>query len=239
MNKKGLEMFSTMISVFTLIILVTAGYFLVVGPKITEQERIIGKRAFVVFDFDREARIKKFMFDEGLKYASYSALVKFGEKGGDCEDWNSCKPNINKFKDYVKEEYLKVLDNLGIGKVIIESFTIDLKLESKYFIVSASNEEKFILAGEGIIYKSDISSFEKKIDYDLSIYSKLYEKYHERMEKCPFKKKFFDDLKVEIECDDSGKEIHINAKVKQQLLFIDPIIKFKVVKLGQVKRINK
>lgn len=232
MSKKGLELFSAMISIFTMIVLVTAGYFLIVEPKITGGERIIGKEAFVIYDLDMMARSRVFRLDEGLKYASYNALVKFGEEGGGCKEWYNCTPDINKFKDYVEDEYLKVLEGLKLRRDEIENFTISIKLENKSFVVSGYGKEelRFRRVGEGVTYKVPFGPFVEKIDYDLSIYSKLHEMYSSR-DKCDKKEELIEDLSVKIKCDDSGDEIHINVELStNDLLFVDPIIKFKLPK---------
>ena len=237
MNKKGLELFAPMIAIFTLVLLSTSIYYLLLQPKMGH-ERIIGEKAFAIFDLEQDSEISKFMREEGLEYASYNALVNFGENSGECKDWSLCRPDLNKFREYLKEEYLKILKNLGVRIIERENYTIDLKIENNSFVVSASTKERIFFSKEGVFYKIEHKSFNKRINYDLTIYTTLYERYHIPLEKCQFKEQLIEDLKVKIKCDDSGKEMYIKYEVtpEEDLLFVNPIIKFKVGKLGSLER---
>lgn len=245
MNKKGLELFSAMISIFTLIALCFAAYSLIFNPKFSGQERIIAERAFAVFDLDQKARVQEFMREEGLKYASYNALVGFGEKGGNCEDWSSCKPDLDKFKDYVKGEYLKILKNLGVRAVERENYMVDIRIENNSFAVSAIAKEKMFFSDKGVFYRYKLEPLSKEIDYDLNIYNVLYNKLYALrantdisillLSKCPTKEELFGDLNIKFKCDVLSKENYIKFEVTQELLFVKPTISFKVQMLGKPK----
>lgn len=241
MNKKGLELFSAMISVFTLIALCFAAYSLIFNPKFSGQERIIGEKAFAIFDLDQQADYQKFLVEEGIKYASYNALAEFGKKGGDCGDWSLCKPNLDKFNDYFKKEYFKVLKNAGVRLEERENYTSNIKVNDNFFVINIEAKEKAWFSGSGVYYWMKYEPFSKEIDYDLNIYDELYNKLYTlrankkietlSLEKCPSKEELLVD---NIECDDSSDKIYIKFEKTQQLMFVNPIIKFKVVKLGKL-----
>lgn len=241
MNKKGLEILPILISLFTLICLISAAYYLVIEPKYTGQERITGAEALAVLELEQEYKFREFLMDSELGSASYSALDKFAENGGNCEDWSLCKPDISKFKEIVKEEFLKFIKNIHVRVVERESYVLDLRLLGDSFIVEAKASEKANFVKEGVTYKEEHKQISKKINFDLNIYNEIYGNLEKLkpanlkkiiLTKCPSKEEIVKGSSIGFKCDDSSEENYIKFEIAtKDLIFAHPVIKFKVAKL--------
>lgn len=230
MNKKA-QIFEPMMAILLIILLLFAINALIYEKGAERDKAYVGETSVNLVELVNEAKLTKFLIKKTAESSYYKALEELAAQGGGYEDWS--RPNIKlnqkvKFFEIFKESFDKYLKELNVGTTyVIEEKDKKLKFNSreKLWFFTQGLTSDFVSSGASYSLQH---SFEIDFDYDFSIYDKLHEKYHTPLSKCPFKEKSIEELNVKVKCDDSSDEININAELTKDLMFVRPVIKFKL-----------
>lgn len=248
-NKKGL-MFEPLLIIFAVIILSTALYNSVANKTI---EKTLGDSSYNILELDKESKLMLELAEKKASYIIYESIVKLGENSGfnteqlneKCYFWNDykikekCRLNKEIIKENLKiyiqnsfNEYAKSQD-LGL-------YSVDIKEENNKLLI-AFNSPNINLKKENVEFGIN-NKFTKEINYNLNIYSELYNKFHNLiLEKCPDKEISTDEELIinRLTCNDEDKKeaffTYSNEKFyfqseKSFLYPKQPVIKFRVPK---------
>ena len=179
LNKKGL-FYEVILVMFTLIILSTSLYFLLISKGVYQG---IGKSSANLIEIDNEARLKLSVIEDVASTSTFYSIIELSNNGGfsheeilfkDCRTWADC--------ELTKEKLIKNLhDNIDVNfnnfvkRQGINLYNVALSVDGKNTKVKFSNK-KAGFNKNNIIFEVN-HEFEKEISYDLDKYLELYEKY--------------------------------------------------------------
>lgn len=226
MNKKAAVF--ELIMAFLFVVLLLVALKVLVYDKSQEVDRsYVGETSIKIIELDNKAKLTKFLIEKTANVLKEKALVETAAQGGGYEKWSE-RPNTKPapkriFLEIFKKlfnEYVKKLGYLNEG-YIIEEKNNKLNFRSKGKLWFDSNPVQYSI-------KHD---FEMDLNYDFNIYDKLHKQFHEPVENCGQL-----NLPKESICSDGDKHINIEVPT-QDLMFVKPIIKFKLGIKKQAPRI--
>jgi len=227
MKKKG-SVFIPFLVLLTTVALGISYYFLYMeerkGTLLTLGELHTNSLSLV-----QEAEKDLLSLDNMAKYAVYNALVTLSGKERILSE-NVGTEIFNEFKDLFEKEMnvsLSKMDRLGLDYRYIYHFDNDITIEG----LSQGEIKK---DHKSVVYRVR-PSFKVKVDFDFSIFNRLYEKYS-LLEHCLSSSEFFDTYLVTcIEKKVSEQEVYLSYEVvTKDFGLVQPVIRFKIPQAGNL-----
>lgn len=246
MNKRGMG-FYVLMGIMALF-LVGYGYKIIVIDPLTDRSYIVGEGLLDLIESDSMFRNIENFYDYSLKFSVLNALDKYSAENP-IRDKNPDETVEEDLKLLIEEDFLKRMASFQeqiksqrFSYVFPQEYSINIVRNLNSFIVELSSDEEFRIMNnqdsnrnspEIVLY--DKLEFEGEVDFDLDIFSELYEKYSGYDDNdCRYVRsnELFEDTKVS--CDYNGEFLNFEVETKD-LGLIKPVIKFKIRKPDEIE----